>query len=543
MNILAVIPARGGSKGIPRKNVRIIGGNPLISYAIKNAQNCDKITHVIVSTDDEEISQIAENYGAEVVPREAHLADDKTTLDPVIYDAVLKTEKKHNVKFDIVITLQATSPLLTVETLNGAITDFISSEYDTYISATNKPHLAWSYNKEKGEYYPLYEKRLNRQLLPPYYLETGGFFITRREFVTENSRMGKNISVYEIPEDEAVDIDTTGDWVICDTMLSKKKVVFRADGFKERGMGHIFHCLSLAYQMIEHEILFVSLEKYTEGIEILKSRNMPYKTVKDDEEFYELLKNEHFDIVINDTLDTTADYIKKLKTLVDRVISIEDMGEGAKYTDATINALYETAGVQPNVYSGEKYVCLRDEFLTEKSKTSTGAIKNILVIFGGSDPCNLTGKLYEVASKLTKENSELSFTFITGPAYDCAANGIKKADRIEVLNNVTRISKYMREADLAFTSQGRTVFELASIGVPSVVLAQNEREQLHTFAQMKNGFLNLGLGKNISADTIETTIKWLSSAPQMCEEMQANMLKHNLKNGVLRIKNIILENN
>lgn len=87
----------------------------------------------------------------------------------------------------------------------------------------------------------------------------------------------------------------------------------------------------------------------------------------------------------------------------------------------------------------------------------------------------------------------------------------------------------MKDADLAFTSQGRTVFELSSLGIPSIVLAQNEREQLHTFAQMQNGFLNLGLGKDISTETIESTFGWLVDTEQIRCEMRDLMLKHDLK--------------
>ena len=184
MNILAVIPARGGSKGIPKKNIRLMNGQPLIAYAIKNGLNSKYITDVVVTTDDKEIEYIAKQYGAEVIKRDPKLADDKTTLDPVIYDAMIKDENKKNKKYDIIITLQPTSPVLKTETLDKAIEQFLDSDYDTYISATNKPHLAWT--KNNGKIVPSYEKRVNRQQLPPNYLEAGAFFISKRDNVTEN---------------------------------------------------------------------------------------------------------------------------------------------------------------------------------------------------------------------------------------------------------------------------------------------------------------------------------------------------------------------
>ncbi|PPK46362.1 cytidylyltransferase domain-containing protein [Clostridium algidicarnis] len=542
-NILAVIPARGGSKGIPRKNVRLMNGKPLISYSIENAKSCNLITDIVVTTDDEEIIGIAKLNKIDFIQREAELAGDKVTLDPVVYDAVIKMEQLKNKKYDIVVTLQATSPLLKGETLKTAIESFLNSRKDTYISAVNKPHLSWS--KDESGYIPNYEKRLNRQQLPPNYVEAGAFFITKREFVTPNSRMGKEISVFEVPENESVDIDSTSDWIICENALRKKRIVFRADGYKELGMGHIYHCLTLAYNMTGHEVMFASKGQYAEGVDKIKGSFMPFTLIRDDNDFFDFLKVWKPDIVVNDCLDTSKEYIQKLKSLVKRVVTIEDLGEGAEYADAVINALYDKKIKSYNQYSGEKYICLRDEFLVNTPKEFSKEVNNVLVMFGGTDPSNLTKKIYNLALKLSEIYPNITFNFITGSGYDSEKNGIytQKNRNIYVHNDVKHVSDYMRNADLAFTSQGRTVFELASLGVPSIVLAQNEREQLHKFAQMQNGFLNLGLGKDISAETIESTFKWLVETEQIRYELRELMLRHNLKKGIKHVIDIILEEN
>lgn len=285
--VLAVIPARGGSKGIPRKNVRLMNGKPLIYYAIHNAKNCSSIDDVVVSSDDEEILKIASSYGVETMTRDSELAKDAVTLDPVIYDAVCTMEKKKGIQYDVVITLQVTSPLLSSDTLDKALESFLASSDDTYISVVNKPHLSWT--KKDGCYVPNYEKRLNRQQLPPNYLETGAFLITRRECMEVNSRIGKKVSVYEMPEREAVDIDAASDWVLCEYELKKKRIILRADGYKELGMGHIYHCLTLAYNLTGQEILFVTKEQHEPGLKKLQEANMPVHTIKSDEEFMEFV--------------------------------------------------------------------------------------------------------------------------------------------------------------------------------------------------------------------------------------------------------------
>ncbi|PFA66939.1 acylneuraminate cytidylyltransferase [Bacillus sp. AFS015802] len=541
MKILAVIPARGGSKGIPRKNVRLMNGKPLISYSLDNAKACELITDIVVTSDDEEIIGIAKLNNVDYITRTSELAGDKITLDPVVYDAVNKMERVKEYKYDIVVTLQATSPLLKGETLDRAIKNFLASGKDTYISAVNRPHLSWSSN-ENG-YFPNYSQRLNRQQLPPNYVETGAFFITKRNFVKPDSRMGEKISIFEVPEEQSVDIDSTSDWIISEASLKRRKIVFRADGYKELGMGHIYHCLTLAYNLTGHEVMFVTKEQYSEGINKIKDSFMPYTLIKNDDEFFNFLKVWKADIVVNDCLDTNEEYMKELKTLVKKVITIEDLGQGAIYADAVINALYNTEIKSQKQFHGEKYVCLRDEFLINKPKEFSKEVKTVLVMFGGTDPSNLTEKIYDLAIKLNRDYPNIIFNFITGSGYENKDNNIVtyKEKNIYILQNVKRVSDYMREADLAFTSQGRTVFELASLGVPSIVLAQNKREQLHTFAQMQNGFMNLGLGLDVTKETIEHTFKWLAETPQIRLEMRELMLKHDFKKGINRVIDIILE--
>ena len=145
-----------------------------------------------------------------------------------------------------------------------------------------------------------------------------------------------------------------------------------------------------------------------------------------------------------------------------------------------------------------------------------------------------------MAKKYNAENADLAFDFVLGPGYT-NTNLISIPElNISVSRDVARVSDHMKLADLAFSSQGRTTFELASMGVPAIVLAQNEREQLHRFAQMDNGFINLGLGSEVSDDDIETAFRWLLSATSVRREMRRLMLSNNLKSGLARVKRILL---
>lgn len=540
MNILVVIPARGGSKGIPRKNIRLMNGKPLIFYSINNGKNCNNINDVVVTSDDNEIISVAKSLGCDIIERDKSLAEDEVTLDPVIYDAVQKMESFKNRKYDVIVTLQATSPLLKQSTLEDALNKFLNSNIDTMISVVNKPHLSWG--KNKSGFFPCYKERLNRQMLPDNYLETGAFLISKRECVKKNSRIGNKVSVYEMPENESIDIDSTQDWIICESELKKKKIVFRADGYKKLGMGHIYRIFTLIYSLTGQDILIVTKKEYKEGLEKIKESNLPYRTIENDNEFFEILREYKPDIIVNDCLDTKRDYIIKLKQFSKRVITFEDLGEGAEEADAVINALYDCNFNRKNIYSGEKYICLRDEFLVKSIKEFSPKVNNILILFGGTDPSNLTLKLYNLAKKIHSVKSNIKFTFIIGTAYDTDKNKIYEdiENNIFIIKDTKRVSDYMACADMAITSQGRTVFELAHMGVPSIVLAQNEREMLHKFANMANGFLNLGLGSKVSDETLNNTILWLINTPEIRKEMYSLMKKHELKNGIDRVKKIIL---
>ena len=525
MKTLIVIPARGGSKRIPRKNVRVMCGKPLICYSIENAKALQDTmdVDVAVSTDDEELAGIVEKRGVEVIKRPAELATDKITLDPVIYHALRSMEEKKGCRYDTVITMQATSPTLKKETIRDAITFFENSEWDTIISAMNKPHLSWGV--VDGKITKNYEKRLNSQELPPNYLETGGFLITRRDCVSEDSRIGDKVNIFEIPEEEAIDIDTYSDWVLCENILRRKKIVFRTVGKMQLGMGHIYRCLTLAYKLTGHEILFVADAQSDLGIARISEANFPIRKVADETEFEELLKEIRPDILVNDILDTTEAYMTMVIKYCKRVINFEDVGSGAKYADAVINALYEKGEKLHNEYYGSKYFCIRDEFLEEHPKEFSEEVENIMVIFGGADPSDLTGRLYDICKVLHDKHPSI----VTD-----------ESARIYVHNDVKRVSAYMNKMDLAITSQGRTVYELASMGVPSIVMAQNEREAEHVFAGIQNGFINLGIGSKQDALTIISTIRWLIQTPKVRQEMQKLQLAKDFSKGQDRVIRLIL---
>ena len=539
--MLAVIPARGGSKGIPRKNLRMMHGQPLIAYAISTALRSQYVTNVFVSTDSSEIADVARQYGAQVIMRDAALSADHVTLDPVIYHAKCQAEQRLTCTFDAVITMQPTSPLLRVETLNRAIETFFANGDDTLISVVNRPHLGWC-TDTSGQIVPDYVERKNRQALPPHYMETGAFVIARADVVQEHTRIGAKVNVFEVSDKESIDIDDANDWVLTESLMRRKRILFRVDGYIKLGLGHIYNCITLALGMIDHDVLLVTRADAEPGIRKIQETNLPYKTFSTPQELADIVHTFRPDIWVNDCLDTTYDYIMQLKEDVPRVVTIEDLGSGTRAADAVINALYEEDEPRQNIYSGYRYVCLRDEFLVTQPKAFSPEVHNVVIMFGGTDPSNLNKTVYDAICANAAAFGKIKFYFITGIGYDNEQHSvITRADKnIYICPNVPRVTKYLQDADLVVMGQGRSIFEVACMGVPAIVLSQNERETTHSFAQMEHGFLNLGIGRSVSSELIINTLQWLIHTPMVRQNMHELMAKIPLKEGSTRVKKIIL---
>lgn len=323
-------------------------------------------------------------------------------------------------------------------------------------------------------------------------------------------------------------------------LKEKRRIVFRANGYKELGMGHVYNCITMANAMKEHDIAFVTEKRYTQGAEKFVSSGIRTYCISNENEIEDIINDFKPQIWVNDCLDTTMEYMKWLKERVKRVVTMEDLGSGSELADEIINAVYER-DYRPYVHSGWRFACLRDEFQNKTAREFRRDVKRVIIMFGGTDPSNYNGLLYDAIKQIAERYKSITFDFITGIGYDHEKNGIVSIPElnIEIHSDVKHVTDYMEDADIAFTSQGRTVFELAAMGVPSIVLAQNEREQTHTFAQMDHGFLNLGRDE-ITPEVVGNTLDWLINTPAIRKNMYDLMVCLPIREGLSRVKKIIL---
>ncbi|WP_044957452.1 cytidylyltransferase domain-containing protein [Butyrivibrio sp. LC3010] len=528
--IVAIIPARAGSRGIPNKNIRILCDHPMIYYSIKNAIDSAWITDIVVTTDSPEVGIIASQMGVDVHWRDEALCGDDVTLDAVIADAIPKGEK-----WDYIVTMQPTSPTLRTETLDSAIKYTIENGIETVISVINAPHLSW--REEGGKKIPNYEKRLNRQYLPPCYVETGAFLISKASIVTSKTRIGDKIDVYEIPKDEAQDIDTYEDLRSVEAILLKKKVGIYVNGNNMRGMGHIYRALELADEFYVKPDIFYDINQTDSKVFGKTMHNLiPVDGIS---ELYQRCKEQQYTIFINDILSTSIDYMIGLKTVMPKakIVNFEDDGEGIIKADLVFNALFHDEEF-PQVKAGEKYYISGKTFMFYNPINISETVKRVFVSFGGSDPQNYTDRILKMICK--PEYKSYKFIVVLGRAkqnvkelmkYNCYEN-------IEVFYDVGNMPELMSSCDIGMTSRGRTGYELALLGIPSIAMAQNKREEKHSFVSNENGFSYIGL--NPPDEIIESNLQmYLKMRKDSRQKFQDELLSHDLRGGRKRVISLI----
>jgi CMP-N-acetylneuraminic acid synthetase len=230
--VLGLIPARGGSKGVPRKNVRPLLGRPLIEYTIEAARGSRHLDRVVVTTDDPEIREVALRAGAEApFLRPAELATDTARAIPVIQHAVRALEAEEGRRYDAICYLEPPSPLRLAEDIDGAIEKFFATQpCDSVISVVESNHYHPIYMKkivaDRIEPYVLPEPEgMPRQLFdPPCFLRNGAVYVFWRDNAVEMGTLRGEVSrPFVMPPERAVCIDSVEDWYLAEALLRERQ--------------------------------------------------------------------------------------------------------------------------------------------------------------------------------------------------------------------------------------------------------------------------------------------------------------------------------
>ena len=442
--MLAVIPARGGSQEVKRKNLAIVQGKPLLLHI---AGTLKELGHqVVISTDDSEILSVAEVHGYQTVIRE----------DDYLAEATVVEVAEHAISELLyegpVIIAQPTCPFVSTTTIRKLTGLLEHHEAATLVTANS--HLL------RTDDHPITE-RVNRQQQEGLWQEVGVRAYQPGHVRTEPT------GTVEVSGVEAWDVDTWADLEGLRSQAESKSILFRLTANNLVGTGHLRRCLLLANELQNHDISFHLVDSNEWAKSVVENAGWPIGFVVSD-------------LIINDTLDTTEQDMLEMKGWAPKVVTFEDRGPGARIADLVVNALYPQHS--DGELAGPEYADLRPEFvgLPDYEIRDTS---NILIMFGGTDPAELGDRV-----KTLFPRSEWLRTGDDAP-----------------------VAKTMREADLLITSAGRTVYEAAAVGVPSVVLAQNQRETTH--AHLGQGNVYLGLGKLVSNEQIRSTVDVLLGDP------------------------------
>ena len=221
MEVVLIIPARGGSKRIPHKNLLPINNLPLLLYSINHALNSKLVNRVIVSTDDPKIKQFSLDHGANVVLRPKELSDDKATSESALIHVLDYLLAKENYSPDLVVFLQCTSPIRKSDDIDNAIKLFIDKNADSLFSACINDKFIWALEKDGPK--PLnydYNHRKREQDMPPQYRENGSIYVFKPSLLRKsNNRLGGKMVIYPMNYWSSFQIDSPEDVALIDWIL------------------------------------------------------------------------------------------------------------------------------------------------------------------------------------------------------------------------------------------------------------------------------------------------------------------------------------
>jgi CMP-N-acetylneuraminic acid synthetase len=236
--IVGVILARGGSKGVPRKNIKLLGDIPLLAYSIIEARRSFRLSKLVVSSDDDDILHLAEHLNCEIIKRPYELATDEATSPSALIHAVNQIEERESIKVDTVVLLQPTTPFRKYATIDDCIDLYEREAADSVVSVMPAPHFVnphWVRKIEDGYLKPYMDQKdfTRRQDLPEVYWRNGQVYVTKKEVLfNTNDLFGEKSLPYIMNDDYPVNIDNLIDFKFAEYLVSQKNIDFDIDFIK-----------------------------------------------------------------------------------------------------------------------------------------------------------------------------------------------------------------------------------------------------------------------------------------------------------------------
>ncbi|MBE0613487.1 MAG: cytidine 5'-phosphate N-acetylneuraminic acid synthetase [Burkholderiales bacterium] len=535
--LLIVIPAIKKSVAFPDDLVKKLAGVTLIQRAIAIATDAVPKLQVLVVTDSAEIDLICRRQ------------DVATHLDPALQlprRAISALDvapylEGHKEQWEDLLLLSPYVPLLSAATLRSA--------YEYYCSA-NARFLVPVIRLHANPFTPWPDTLRDRAQAAGQVstVESAAFSITSRTLLEAKEEAKVQALAFPL-EDELIEICDYQDWWLCEKLLNRRRIVFRVIGHKAVGMGHLYRCLALAHEISDHEVYFVCDTESVAAANKLAGYDY-WLGAYDPGAIEQAILDLKPDLVVNDILNTDANYVHRLRAAGVRVVNFEDLGSGAAEADLTINDLYDEPQLSgARILWGQGWFILRDEFSDALPQPFQDRVARLLITFGGTDPSDFTRRVLPLIAPYCADQ-EIGIDVVTGDGYghvealETLIAGLPA--EITYTHATGVISQIMETAQLAICSNGRTVYELAQMHIPALVLSHHARELSHRFACEQNGFSPVDIPNGPEHDpkilqVLHRLVEDVAYRRKLFDSMQHHSFSGNKRKVVERLQSLLKE--
>lgn len=547
---ICIVPARGTSPGLPKKNFKRINRKPLVAHTIESALESDCFENVFVSTESEGIADISRDYGAKVpFMRPVELSGGSAMLQSVVHHTIEQLDSEVD-SVDItndtpVVVLQPNIPFRLPRDIGRAIERFKTTSKEVLISVVQENRFYWQQSGDGLS--PLFgERQMTRDDLDPLYRETGSITVTTPQVLADGIWTGTDPAYLVTDKLSSFEVRSLVDFWLADQIAQGPSIVFRVDGGDEIGLGKIYRALTLATALddsLNCKITFISDKAYNGGVQKLRDSKFETVAVANETEAIQAIDEFAADILFIDIQTPIEEHLRQFHQASTAVVNLEDLGESADYADYVLNPQRDSGSEQPvNHLTGTDYLVLREEFKQASNEIAQNP-NQILLTFGGSDPLGLT---VGVLTELGKRDLPFTYRLVLGPDFGSREELNQLPDEylanVETRSDVSNMAELMQWADVAVSSGGRTVYELAATGTPSIVIAQNEGEAERMELLRQQGAIEfLGRGDRIDLSRVPDELLDLANNYDRRQEMSTRGQELVDGNGVERILDLVHE--
>jgi len=401
----------------------------------------------------------------------------------------------------------------------------VEGAFDAVITVTEDRTLKW--RDEGGRLIPLFEREGRREKQAPVYHENGAVVALRRPIVDVESRFGEKVGYLVLDKRAGFTVYDLEDFWMAERLLRQPRILFRVDGGASIGMGHVYRSLAIAdalRQSSRADVAFLMSADHGDGIGTVARAGYPVRVVGDArvEAYVDHIRDYAPEILINDLPRIDDRYLRALAhlgaTTVNLVDTLDDLEVTEHYAQVIVSVMTEDQETPEGFYGGPAYAILRSHFRELGSKEVREQPRRVLLSFGGSDPQGLTLK---AARALQALPAGIEIVAVAGPAFSHRAEFETLAPslgrRVVLINQAGgHIADLMFDADVVVGSGGMSVYEIAALGTPGIVLGQNAKEDRRMREFARHGTVEyLGLGTEVDeAGLAQTVERLLADAPR-----------------------------